>query len=89
MNISDEAMQLTMQGINIDSKNCLLNSLQSPNTSLYNDIEGIDATNEANDMSNNSLYYFLSEFNNLKGYNNMLTIMHLNIASLNVMNFIP
>lgn len=83
MKLSDETMKLTLQGKNIDNANCLLERDQSSlNASFFKDNESINTNNEANDMTNNSFYHSLSGFNNLKIYDNMPTILHLNIASL-------
>ena len=79
----DETLKLTLQGKNIDPtyNNCELLE-DSQHTKFLKEIEGIDIDNESNNSKNSCLYYSLSEFNNIKSKKKLISVFHLNTASL-------
>ena len=79
-------MKLTLQGKNLDFSPVLSDTVEemsssSLSKSFLSEIEGIEFENEVN-ITNDSLYYSLSEFNEIKNKKRSISVFHLNTASL-------
>ena len=79
--LSDELLQLTLQGKNILNSDII--DSNDDNTRFFRDIETISLNEEdEGHQSNQCLYYSLSDLNKIKLNENSLSCFHLNIASL-------
>ena len=77
---TNETLKLIMQGKNINNTS-LLDLDNLGNVNFFQDINGI---NLGNNTHNQSLYYTLSELNNIKHTKGSISFFHLNIASLSL-----